>query len=100
MELKYADIFSNYIVELYGQELKSVDLYNSNPSIQIVNGKQLKIPKISVGGYKDHTRGSLGFNTGTYSNDYEVKVLDHDRDIKFVIDPLDVDETNLMGIPG
>ena len=94
--LQYADIFSNILIELYGQSQVSVDLYNSNSDIQIVNGKNLKIPKLSVSGYKDHTRGSLGFNTGSYSNVYETKTLEHDRDIEFVIDPVDVDETNLV----
>ena len=94
--LQYADIFSNILIELYGQSQVSVDLYNSNSDIQIVNGKNLKIPKLSVSGYKDHTRGSLGFNTGSYSNENETKTLDHDRDIEFVIDPVDVDETNLV----
>lgn len=94
--LQYADIFSNILIELYGQSQVSVDLYNSNSDIQIVNGKNLKIPKLSVSGYKDHTRGSLGFNTGSYSNEYETKTLGHDRDIEFVIDPVDVDETNLV----
>lgn len=94
--LAYADIFRNVLVELYGQEQTSRDLYNSNQDIQIVNGKNLKIPKLTVSGYKDHTRGSLGFSAGSYSNDYEVKTLDHDRSIEFVIDPMDVDETNLV----
>ena len=94
--LQYADIFSNILRELYGQSQVSVDLYNSNSDIQIVNGKNLKIPKLSVSGYKDHSRGNLGFNAGTYSNEYETKTLDHDRDIEFAIDPMDVDETNMV----
>ena len=93
---EYATLLSNVLRELYGQELTCNDLYNSNSDIQIVNGKDIKIPKLSVSGYKDHTRGAGGFNTGTYSNGYETKTLDHDRDIEFAIDPLDVDETNLV----
>ena len=95
-ELKYADIFSQHIIDMYEQELKSNALFNSNGDIQIVNGKQIKLPKLSVSGYKDHSRTSMGFNAGTYSNDYEVKVLDHDRDVEFAIDPLDIDETNMV----
>ena len=95
-ELKYADIFSQHIIDMYEQELKSNALFNSNGDIQIVNGKQIKLPKLSVSGYKDHSRTSMGFNAGTYSNDYEIKVLDHDRDIEFAIDPLDIDETNMV----
>lgn len=93
--LEYATIFSNVLRELYGQELTCDDLYHSNSDIRIVNGKDIKIPKLSVSGYKDHTRGG-SFNSGTYSNGYETKTLDHDRDIEFTVDPLDVDETNLV----
>lgn len=93
--LEYATIFSNVLRELYGQELTCDDLYHSNSDIQIVNGKDIKIPKLSVSGYKDHTRGG-SFNSGTYANGYETKALDHDRDIEFAVDPLDVDETNLV----
>lgn len=94
MSLKYVDIFWPRILELYGHELKSVDLFDSQKEINIINGKTLRIPKLSVGGYKDHNRQSMTFNTGAYSNDYEDKTLDHDRDIEFGIDPMDVDETN------
>ncbi|MCH5297881.1 MAG: capsid protein [Ruminococcus sp.] len=94
--LEYTTLFSNVLRELYDQELTCADLYHSNSDIQIVNGKDIKIPKLSVSGYKDHTRGGSGFNSGTYSNSYETKTLDHDRDVEFAIDPMDVDETNLV----
>lgn len=93
---EYADIFSNHLRELYGHDLTSIDLYHSNQDLQIVNGKNLKIPRLSVSGYKDHVRASLGFNTGTATNDYQTVSLDHDRDIEFPLDPMDVDETNLV----
>lgn len=92
----YADLFSNHLRELYGHELTSIDLYNSNSDLQIIHGKNLKIPKLNVSGYKDHKRASLGFNTGTAENDYQIVTLDHDRDIEFPLDPMDVDETNLV----
>ena len=94
--VEYATLFSNVLRELYGQNQISVDLYNSNTNLQIVNGKQIKVPKLSVSGYKDHSRATLGFNTGSYTQDYELKTLDHDRDIEFAIDPMDVDETNMI----
>lgn len=93
--LEYATIFSNILRELYGQDLTCDDLYHSNSDIQIINGKDLKIPTLTVSGYKDHTRAG-SFNSGDYSSSYETKTLDHDRDIEFAIDPLDVDETNLV----
>ena len=92
--LQYVTQFDKRIRDLYGHELISDALFHSNQDIQIRGAKEIKIPRLSVSGYKDHTRGSLGFNGGNYSNDFETKSLDHDRDIEFVIDPMDVDETN------
>lgn len=93
MPLNYATTFGNVLRELYGQALLSDDLYNSNEDIQIINTKDLKLPTLSVSGYKDHTRAAQ-FNSGTYQNDYQTVSLDHDRDIEFAVDPMDVDETN------
>ena len=94
--VNYAELYSNQLRELYGQESKSDALYHSNSDIQITGGKSIKIPTLSVSGYKDHTRGSLGFSAGNYSNDYETKTLDHDRSIEFVVDPMDFDETDTV----
>ena len=38
----------------------------------------------------------MGFNTGSISNEWEPKKLAHDRDIEFALDPMDIDETNLV----
>ena len=94
--INYAEIYSNQLRELYGQESTCDALYNSNTDIQITGGKSIKIPTLTVSGYKDHTRASLGFSAGNYSNDYETKTLDHDRSIEFVVDPMDFDETNAV----
>lgn len=93
---EYVTLFSNVLRELYGHTLTSNDLFNSNSDLQIVNGKFLKIPTLTVSGYKDHTRGGAGFNSGSYSNSFELKSLDHDRDIEFIVDPMDVDESDLI----
>lgn len=91
--LNYVTQFDTRIREMYGHELVSHALFNSNQDIQIKGAKDIKLPKMTVSGYKDHTRGA-GFNAGSYSNEFETKQLDHDRDIEFAIDPMDVDETN------
>lgn len=95
MPLNYVTTFGNTLRELYGQELTSDDLFHSNTDIQLINTKDLKIPKLTVSGYKDHTRAA-DFNSGTYQNDYQTVTLDHDRDIEFAVDPMDVDETNQL----
>ncbi|MFV0382329.1 MAG: capsid protein [Breznakia sp.] len=94
--INYAEQFHEDIMEKYGTELVSVDLFSSNPTIKMTGAKTVRLPKLSTSGYKDHTRGANGFNSGTYTNEYEPKELDHDRDIEFAVDPMDVDETNLV----
>ena len=92
--LSYVTQFYKRILDMYGHELVSDALYHSNGDIQIVNSREIKLPRLSVSGYKDHDRKTLGYNSGNYSNDFETKTLDHDRDIEFFVDPMDVDETN------
>lgn len=94
--INYAEIWSNKLRELYGQELTCDPLYHSNTDIQLNGGKTIKIPTLTVSGYVDHTRASLGFTQGNYANAYETKTLDHDRSIEFVIDPMDFDETDTV----
>lgn len=94
--INYAEQYTNQLRELYGQESKADALYHSNSDIQLRGGKTIKIPTLSVSGYKDHTRASLGFPQGTYENNYETKTLDHDRSIEFVVDPMDFDETDTV----
>lgn len=91
----YAEKFQDILAQKYETALCSYDLEQSNPQVQFINAQTIKLPRLTVSGYKDHTRGSLGFNTGTLANDWEPKRLSHDRDIEFVVDPMDVDETNL-----
>ena len=90
----YAERFTNLLQQKYEVESKSDDLTKSNKGVQFINAQTIKLPRMTVSGYKDHTR-TAGFNSGTLSNDWEPKKLEHDRDIEFWIDPMDIDETNL-----
>lgn len=92
----YAEIFERELAQKYSRELVSNDLTLSNQGIKFINAQTIKIPRLTVSGYKDHSRTSMSFNTGTVSNDWEPKKLTHDRDIEIPIDPMDIDETNLV----
>lgn len=94
MVLKYAETFAPALEQKYAKELASFELFQSNKQVKFVDAQTIKLPSITLSGYKDHTRGSLGFNQGTITNEWEPKKLAHDRSIEFVIDPMDVDETN------
>ncbi len=90
----YAEQFTDLLQQKYAKELCSDALTKSNLQVKFLNAQTIKLPRMTVSGYKDHTR-SAGFNAGTLSNDWEAKKLEHDRDIELFIDPMDIDETNL-----
>ncbi len=92
----YAETFMRELAQKYSREMVSNDLTLSNPGIKFLNAQTIKIPRLTVSGYKDHNRSNMGFNSGTIQNDWEPKKLTHDRDIEFAIDPMDIDETNLV----
>lgn len=92
---EYAEQFSSLLAQKYAKELCSDALTKSNMQVKFLNAQTIKLPRLTMSGYKDHTR-TAGFNAGTLSNNWEPKKLEHDRDIEFFIDPMDMDETNLM----
>lgn len=90
----YATTFTDLLQQKYAKELCSDALTHSNPQVKFINAQTIKLPHMAVSGYKDHTR-TPGYNMGTLSNGWEAKKLEHDRDIEFWVDPMDMDETNL-----
>ena len=92
----YAVQFERELQQKYSREMCSYELTQSNPGIKFINAQTIKLPKLAVSGYKDHNRASVGFNAGSVSNSWELKTLDHDRDVEIPIDPMDIDETNLV----
>ena len=74
----YATQFNRELQQKYARELTSYDLTVSNPGIKFINAQTIKLPHMSVSGYKDHTRGG-SYNRGTITNGWEAKKLEFDR---------------------
>ncbi len=91
---EYAETFTDLLQQKYAKELCSDELTKSNQGVKFINAQTIKLPVITVSGYKDHTR-TPGFNSGSLGNNWIPKKLEHDRDIEFFVDPMDIDETNL-----
>lgn len=87
----YVTGFETQLQQKYARELTSAAL--TTDRARFVGAKEIKIPRLDLGGYKDHGR-SGGWNRQDISNDFETKVLQHDRDVEFYVDAMDVDETN------
>lgn len=91
MPYNYVDSFQTVLQQKYAQELTSAALTTQNA--MWMGAKTIKLPRMDVAGYKDHSRAG-GWNRQAISNDFELKVLQHDRDVEFFVDAMDVDETN------
>lgn len=91
MAINYVDSFLTQLEQKYTRELTSSAL--TSDKVKFVGAKNVKIPRMTLSGYKDHNRAG-GWNAGTYGNDFETKTLTHDRDVSFYVDAEDVDETN------
>jgi hypothetical protein len=93
--VNYVTKFEKQLKQKYSAELKSAALSSpeGGQGIRFIDTKTIKIPFVSVGGYKDHSRAG-GFNRQAVENDFFTKTLAHDRDVEFFVDVMDVDETN------
>lgn len=96
-KVNYSEMYAQALQQKFSQGLYFGDLYNTpnNATIRWVNAKTIQIPRISVGGYVDVDRDVVGTYTRRADNDWEPKTLEHDREFKTLVDPQDIDETNL-----
>jgi hypothetical protein len=89
--VNYAIQFKNDLMQKYTRELCTAGLTTQN--VTFVGTNQIKIPYLTLAGYKDHSR-SGGFNRQAATNNFLTKTLSFDRDVEFFVDSMDVDETN------
>lgn len=95
--LNYAELYTQALKQRFTIGLRFVDLYNApaNASLRWSNAKTVQIPRIDVNGMVDYNRDVVGGFARNVDNDWETKTLTHDRQWKTLIDPMDIDETNL-----
>jgi len=89
--VNYAVLFESALAQKYSRELLTGGL--TTPNVNFFGGNTVKIPFLSLKGYKNHSRDG-GFNRQAVENRNMTKVLGHDRDVEFFVDSMDVDETN------
>lgn len=89
--LNYAEVWSPELLQILIQETLSSPFVTQN--VKWLNAKAFHFTQMSTGGYKAHDRKG-GWNRGEYNQADKVFELTHDRDIEFLVDKADVDETN------
>ena len=97
MPINYAEQYLQALQQRFAVGLRFNALYNTpmNQQIRWVNAKTVQIPRIDVTGMVDVDRDNVGSYTRQVDNDWETKTLQHDREFSTLVDPQDVDETNM-----
>ncbi|QEL88477.1 capsid protein [Bacillus mycoides] len=95
--LNYATQYQEVLVQKFAQGLAFGALYATpnNATVKWTGAKTIQIPRIKVGGYTDVNRDVVGNYTRRVDNSFEPKTLSHDREFRTLVDPVDVDETNM-----
>lgn len=91
MALNYAETYSNELLEILIQGTLTSPFITSN--VRWLDAKTFHFTQMSTSGYKNHSRNG-GWNRGTYAQTDVPYTVTHDRDVEFLVDKADVDETN------
>lgn len=89
--LNYAERWSPELLEILIQETVSSPFVTT--SVQWLDAKTFHFTQMSTSGYKAHSRNG-GWNRGTYAQTDVPYTVTHDRDVEFLVDKAEVDETN------
>ena len=89
--INYAEQWSPELLEIYMQESLISPFITNN--VKWLDAKTFHFTQMSTTGYKSHNRNG-GWNSGRFIQSDVPFTLTHDRDIEFLIDKLDVDESN------
>src|SRR5690554_3825067 len=97
MTLNYAQQYSQALQQVFKVGLKFNAIYNTanNRLIRWVNAKTVQVPNISTGGFTDVDRDTVTGFTRRVDNNWIPYTLEHDREFQTLVDPVDVDETNM-----
>lgn len=89
--LNYAEVWSPDLLEIMEQESLTSPFVTT--AVRWLDAKTFHFTQMSTSGYKSHSRNG-GWNKGTFAQTDVPYTLTHDRDITFLVDKADVDETN------
>ena len=94
-DINYADLFQTILDEQIVQG-SVTGWMDANAGQVIYNGgKTVKIPKMTMTGLGDYSR-SGGYPEGSVNLEYESFTMTQDRGAQFLLDRMDVDETNFV----
>ncbi len=90
-QLNCAERWAPSLLEIYMQETLISPFMTTN--VNWIGAKTFHFTQMSTSGYKSHNRNG-GWNRGSYIQTDVPFTVKHDRDVEFLIDKMEVDETN------
>lgn len=91
MALNYAEVWSPDLLQIMEQESLTSPFVTT--AVKWLDAKTFHFTQMSTSGYKSHNRNG-GWNKGAFAQEDVPYTVSHDRDIEFLVDKADVDETN------
>lgn len=89
--LNYAEQWSPELLEILMQGTLTSPFVTQN--VRWLDAKTFHFTQMSTSGYKNHSRNG-GWNRGSFAQTDVPYTVTHDRDVEFLVDVADVDETN------
>lgn len=89
--LNYAEQWSPELLEILIQGTLTSPFITQN--VRWLDAKTFHFTQMSTSGFKNHNRNG-GWNRGEFNQTDKPFTVEHDRDIEFLVDKADVDETN------
>ncbi|MCL0319377.1 capsid protein [Apilactobacillus xinyiensis] len=101
MAVNYAEKYQSALVQAFADDqLRSADLWQSpsNNLVQFMEANVIKVPNLKIlSGRTNRTRGEITTHSSeNYENEWNPYNLAFDRQWSTLVDPMDVDETNMV----
>jgi len=95
--LEYATQYQRALEQAFPFVLHFWNLRNApaNTTYRWTNGNAIRIPTVSTSGRVDHNRDTITATQRNYNVTWKTYELEFERHWKSMLDPVDVDETNM-----
>lgn len=89
--VNYAEVWQPELLEIMQQNTLCTPFIT--PNVRWLDAKTFHFTQMSTSGYKNHSRNG-GWNRGEFKQTDVPYTVTHDRDVEFLVDKADVDESN------
>jgi hypothetical protein len=95
--VNYATQYQQALQQVFKVGLRFQAIYNTpnNRLVKWTGTKTINVPNITTGGMVDVNRDVVGGFTRRADNNWIPFTLEHDREFRTLVDPVDVDESNM-----